>query len=72
MFLLIRGIHPMLAATTFVVGNCKPGSNFSNISSAVSTVPAGSIVLVCPGTYKEQVRITKPKLSELTGTGLVN
>lgn len=69
MFGLILGIHPMLAATTFVVGNCKPGSNFSSISAAVSTVPAGSIVLVCPGTYNEQVRITKPLTLEGIASG---
>lgn len=64
---LVFGIQPIYAAATttptFVVGTCKPGfPNFSTISAAVSssTVPAGSIVLVCPTTYNEQVHITKP------------
>lgn len=67
MFGLIFGIQSMQATTTttptFVVGVCRPGfPNFSTISAAVasSTVPAGSIVMVCPGPYNEQVHITKP------------
>ncbi|MFZ0479541.1 MAG: hypothetical protein WAL71_10355 [Terriglobales bacterium] len=48
-----------LMATTYYVGNCKTGA-FSTISSAVATVPAGSTVEVCPGTYPEQVVISKP------------
>jgi hypothetical protein len=67
MFGLIVGVHPMLAAT-FAVGTCKPNS-FTTISAAVSTVPAGSLVLVCPGTYKEQVRITKPLTLEGIASG---
>jgi len=51
----------MLAATTFAVGNCRPTlHSFPSISAAVSTVPLGSTVLVCPGTYNEQVHITQP------------
>jgi parallel beta-helix repeat protein len=77
MFALIVGGCPMLAATvttapTFVVGICRPGfPNFSSISAAVSssTVPAGSIVMVCPGTYKEQVQITKSLTLEGISSG---
>lgn len=48
-------------ATEFAVGTCKPSlSSFSSISAAVSTVPPGSTVLVCPGTYAEQVTISQP------------
>jgi len=57
---LIIAAHPMLAATTFAVGNCRPTlHSFPTISAAVSTVPSGSTVLVCPGTYNEQVHITQ-------------
>ena len=47
-------------ASTVQVGNCLTGpQNFSTISAAVSSVPPGSTVEVCPGTYAEQVPITK-------------
>jgi parallel beta-helix repeat protein len=76
-FALIVGVYPTMAAAvgttpTFVVGICKPGfPNFSNISAAVSspTVPAGSIVLVCPGVYQEQVHITTPLTLEGISSG---
>ena len=47
-------------ASTVQVGGCKSGfTNYSTISAAVAAVPAGSTVLVCPGTYSEQVNITQ-------------
>jgi parallel beta-helix repeat protein len=64
-----------LATTpTVVVGpsTCRPKYvHFSTIQSAISAVPAGSNILVCPGTYPEQVVITQPvNLSGVTdGTG---
>jgi hypothetical protein len=45
-------------ASTYYVGTCHAKS-FSTISAAVSAVPAGSIVDVCPGFYPEQVIISK-------------
>ena len=59
---------------TVVVGpsTCQPKHvHFSTIQSAVSSVPAGSSVLVCPGIYPEQVVITQPlSLTGVTdGTG---
>jgi parallel beta-helix repeat protein len=61
-------------ATTVVVGpsTCQPTHpHYSTIQSAVSSVPAGTNVLVCPGTYPEQVVITQPlNLTGVTdGTG---
>src|ERR1700687_2327917 len=57
---LLLGVHPMLAAT-FAVGTCKPSlPSYATISLAVSSVPPGSTVLVCPGTYAEQVTIAQP------------
>ena len=46
---------------TYVVGTCKPRlTSFASISAAVSSVPSGSTILVCPGVYAEQVTIAKP------------
>lgn len=57
---LLLGVHPMLAAN-FAVGTCKPSlPSYATISAAVSGVPPGSTVLVCPGTYPEQVTIAQP------------
>jgi|HubBroStandDraft_1064217.scaffolds.fasta_scaffold57465_3 hypothetical protein len=48
-------------AKTVQVGTCLPNwQSYSTISQAVSSVPPGSTVLVCPGTYAEQVTITQP------------
>jgi hypothetical protein len=53
--------HPLMADNNFAVGSCKPRlTSFATISAAVSTVPAGSTILVCPGVYAEQVTITQP------------
>ena len=49
--------HPLVAAT-YYVGFCKSGA-FGSIGAAVATVPAGSTIDVCPGTYFEQVVISK-------------
>ena len=49
------------AAHTFAVGSCAPRlQSFATISAAVSSVPPGSTILVCPGTYPEQVTIAQP------------
>jgi hypothetical protein len=54
-------ILPAAVAKTVQVGTCQPSvQSYSTISQAVSSVPAGSTVLVCPGTYTEQVTITQP------------
>lgn len=65
-FVLVALAQPLLAAT-YWVGTCKTGT-FATISDAVAVVPAGSIVDVCPGTYAEQVVITKSlTLQGITG-----
>ena len=56
-FVLAVLTRPVLGAT-FYVGSCHVGA-YPTISAAVAAVPAGSIVSVCPGTYPEQVQITK-------------
>jgi hypothetical protein len=45
----------------YAVGSCNPRlTSFATISAAVSSVPPGSTILVCPGTYPEQVTISQP------------
>ena len=57
---LLLAASPMLAAN-YAVGTCKPSlPSYATISGAVSGVPPGSTVLVCPGTYPEQVTIAQP------------
>lgn len=52
---------PAALAKTVRVGTCQPNvQSYSTISQAVSSVPAGSTILVCPGTYPEQITITEP------------
>jgi Right handed beta helix region len=50
-------------AAPFVVGTCMSGTHFTSISAAVATVPAGSTIHVCPGTYPEQVTINTSNLT---------
>jgi hypothetical protein len=48
-------------AKTYEVGSCVAAlPQFPTIQAAMSSVPAGSIVEVCPGTYLEQVTISRP------------
>jgi hypothetical protein len=55
----LLAVQPLLASTV-QVGTCKTGlQSFPTISAAVSGVTAGSTIDVCPGTYAEQVTITK-------------
>jgi copper-binding protein NosD len=53
-------IAPNTFAKTVLVGTCMQNlQTYPTISQAVSAVPPGSTVLVCPGTYPEQVTITQ-------------
>jgi len=46
---------------TVAVGACLPHlKSYSTISQAVGSVSAGSTILICPGTYPEQVTIAQP------------
>src|SRR5713226_8398350 len=58
------GLHGQtLLASSVAVGpsTCQPGLvHFPTIQTAVNTVPFGTTVFVCPGTYPEQVAITQP------------
>jgi hypothetical protein len=45
----------------YAVGNCEPNlQSYPTISAAVSGVPSGSTILVCPGNYPEQIQINQP------------
>jgi len=44
--------------SAITVGSC-PGASFPTIQQGVNAAPAGGTVYVCPGTYPEQVEITK-------------
>ena len=50
-------------AVKLLVDNDKvqcPNAQYTSIQAAVTAAPPGAIILVCPGTYPEQVRIAKP------------
>jgi hypothetical protein len=51
---------PPPSSPTLVVGTCLGASPYTTIQSAVTAAPSGGTVLVCPGTYPEQVTITQP------------
>jgi len=72
LFLLSVGFllgSQLAMASTVEVGTCRKGlTQFATISAAVAAVPSGSTVLVCPGTYPEQVVISTP----LTLEGISN
>jgi hypothetical protein len=54
-------VAPGAIAKTVQVGGCLPAlQTFPTISDAASGVASGSTILVCPGTYPEQVVITQP------------
>jgi hypothetical protein len=76
--LLWLSVLPLLAvqallASTVQVGTCKPNlQSYSTISAAVSGVPAGSTVDVCPGTYAEQVTSTQALNLQGVASGTAN
>jgi hypothetical protein len=79
-FVCKRVVWPILAMATFAcfvgqnsfgaivaVGTCKAALvQFSTIQLAINSVPAGSTIDICPGTYNEQLSINK----SLTLTGV--
>jgi hypothetical protein len=68
-------LSPNVSASTVVVTPpsttpCKALPSYNTISTAVSSVPAGSLIYICPGTYAEQVVITKKlSLEGVAGNG---
>jgi hypothetical protein len=60
-FVAVLCVSTSSFAKTVQVGTCETNLiSFPTISLAVSGVPAGSSIDVCPGTYSEQVVIAKP------------
>jgi len=48
-------------AANYAVGTCDTKlASYTTISQAVSSVPPGATILVCPNNYPEQVLITRP------------
>jgi parallel beta-helix repeat protein len=67
LFACCLGQTAQAAGTTVAVGSCKAGlTSYPTIQKAVDASPAGTTIDVCPGTYPEQVSITK----NLTLTGV--
>jgi parallel beta-helix repeat protein len=57
---LLASLSARALAGTVEVGTCKSGFvQFPTIQGAVNASPAGTTILVCPGTYPEQVLINK-------------
>ena len=66
-------ISTPLCAVTYAVGGCDPtAQNFTTIQTAVNSVPSGSTIEVCPGTYAEQVTITQSVLLQAIPFGNAN
>ena len=63
---LLLAALPMFATTFLAVGKCEPNyTSFQTISAAVNAASvAGTTIYVCPGTYPEQVLITKKVILE--------
>jgi hypothetical protein len=68
--ILTFGAHRLSATVTYAVGTCKPKmASFATISDALAATPAPNVVMVCPGTYNEQVVITQAVNLEGVATG---
>ncbi|MGB8540493.1 MAG: right-handed parallel beta-helix repeat-containing protein [Candidatus Acidiferrales bacterium] len=51
------GAAELHATTTYIVGTCKAGTQFSSIQAALDAAPSPNVVEVCPGIYAEQITI---------------
>src|SRR5579872_23261 len=57
---LLAALTGDMMAITVQVGTCRTAiPSFATIQAAVNAAPAGATILVCPGTYPEQVTINK-------------
>jgi len=59
LLLIVVLTGPAFSATV-AVGSCSTYVNFATIQQALDASPAGSVIKICPGTYKEQPDIHKP------------
>jgi len=57
--LVLSSLGATAFAGTAIVGTCKAGIQFPTIGAAVTATSAGGTIMVCPGTYPEQVTIPK-------------
>lgn len=63
-------LAPRSFSATVAVGTCTKLAFYTSIQTAVNSVPAGSTIKICPGTYAEQVVITKKlTLMGVSGNG---
>jgi len=72
---VMLAVSAPLQALNYEVGGCKTGSsyvNFTTISAAVTGVPAGATIQICPGVYPEQVTITQPLTLKGIASGNAN
>ena len=66
MLMLLAGVFALLhtqplSATSVAVGSCQPAlPHFTTIQAAINASAQGGTVLVCPGTYTEQLTIFHP------------
>ena len=62
--LVLSSSRPALAANLFVDDDSVqcPAAGFTTIQDAVDAAAPGDRIRVCPGTYDEQISITKPSL----------
>ncbi len=58
--LVLSNLGASAFAATAIVGTCKAGIQFPTIGAAVTATSAGGTILICPGSYPEQVTIPKP------------
>jgi len=56
---MLIGLSGQAFSSTVAVGTCTSFIHFTSIQLAVNSVPAGSTIEICPGTYPEQVVISK-------------
>jgi hypothetical protein len=60
---------PLASATvTYVVGTCQK-TLYTSIQAALDATPSPNLVKICPGTYNEQIVITKPVTLEGISNG---
>ena len=65
LFLFAVAALPIAAQTYVVDVNNGPGTNFTTLQTAITTVPAGSTLLVRAGNYFESLDIDGKSLSRL-------
>ena len=70
LFLMVLAVSvPRASATvTYYVGSCESGSK-ATISDALASTPAPNVIKICPGTYPEQLFITKSVTLEGISSG---